>query len=1020
MIKIQTSIFTFFLLTQAYAQNDQVPIASSPQALDLAGGNTSSLYNGSRVEILPLASITNRETYDKLSVVYNGGGIQVDQLPGALGLGWSLSVGGAITREVRGADDFGDGFLTSDEPMIHGNDISGECFVGGRDVKNTLSRMASGVWDAEPDIFQYSFPGASGRFIFDFSDGQVKTLPEVPLQINPPAFSDPSGEWIIRSPGGFTFYFGGTNATEKTSGTIAGELVSTWYLTKIVGPGASEITYTYSEPSPVPQIEQVNKVRVSSRINCNHPQYLPREYEYRTNLTIKVRNLTRIDYGVETIEFRYKKFDDTFSHPSIKGTSFLDQIEVKSKQNALTRSRYVFDYISDPDSSRYHLGVENGAQRIWLAGFEEEITGEKHKFWYYDEQSLPDYGSLEQDFWGFYNGKNGTLDASDFNSHVPTEFFPNTRFCNDCPGPGMSCYPLDVNTAGNKDVSSDLYYAKMGTLRLARYPAGGFRSFEYGLHQFEVPDYYGYGGSPYNDTGAGLRIKKVRTFRFFGDPNLTTTVYNFSGGLTTTPKLFTRIQLAGEFDQVIQSSNNKIFLTPVKGGGYVGYDRVSISVNGVLSESINFTNAPVLLNFSVGTGIMFPGYPALPTVTYSHINGYITQRTKYSNNVLLSKEIRKYSIQNALNIKASRGYGSDTNPSDNDCGYKIADYYLKASYRQLDTLIQIDYSGARDSIFSIYEYGNPSHKQATTITTFNTKNASEVFVSEIKYPQDITGAAFAVQAIYNSMADAGSYQIATPVEQLNSKIIGGEKYAISGTFDLYEELTDPARNVFKIKETYDLLLAEPYRITGPFHLYSTFQSSPHVQKTQANEYGDHHLLEESATNNGSVRQVLTWEEDAFNNPHMVAKTEYVERDQVFHTSFEYNTSAAPGQAYTGNYAYNGVYNVPGNSLKAGTYTLTFFQRVSGSWQPVSQRITHNGSSNIPVGQAGVLVDEIRIAPKSASITTYTYDVFGNVLTKTDANHRRLIHEYDSAGRLIKTIDHEGNVVRQLDYGVKTF
>ena len=61
---------------------------------------------GSNVVTLPLYSVSTGGVSIPVALSYNGRGIRVEQQASFVGLGWNLSFGGVITREVKGHPDF--------------------------------------------------------------------------------------------------------------------------------------------------------------------------------------------------------------------------------------------------------------------------------------------------------------------------------------------------------------------------------------------------------------------------------------------------------------------------------------------------------------------------------------------------------------------------------------------------------------------------------------------------------------------------------------------------------------------------------------------------------------------------------------------------------------------------------------------------------------------------------------------------------------------------------------------------
>lgn len=88
---------------------DQTVIPKSPDAaaLDKLNTNVVQLSSGEANIAFPLYDSKSSSIELPITLSYNSGGIQTDQLPTMVGLGWSLNVGGSISRVINGNPDEG-------------------------------------------------------------------------------------------------------------------------------------------------------------------------------------------------------------------------------------------------------------------------------------------------------------------------------------------------------------------------------------------------------------------------------------------------------------------------------------------------------------------------------------------------------------------------------------------------------------------------------------------------------------------------------------------------------------------------------------------------------------------------------------------------------------------------------------------------------------------------------------------------------------------------------------------------
>lgn len=140
---------------------------------------------------------------------------------------------------------------------------------------------------------------------------------------------------------------------------------------------------------------------------------------------------------------------------------------------------------------------------------------------------------------------------------------------------------------------------------------------------------------------------------------------------------------------------------------------------------------------------------------------------------------------------------------------------------------------------------------------------------------------------------------------------------------------------------------------------------------------------------------------------------------VFHTSFEEDTELISSDSKTGSQSHAGAYSI--NLPKtAGNYIITYWERVNGEWsyKEIPQTIVTGNEGTIVLGSQGSLIDEVRLYPIGAKMTTYTYEPLIGVTSVTDANNVTTYYKYDAFGRLELVKDSDKNIVRQYKYHYK--
>ncbi|MEM1409085.1 MAG: hypothetical protein AAGG59_20030, partial [Bacteroidota bacterium] len=164
---ITATLMAFPVVAQedSYFQN---PVPPSPNvvALEKYGNIPVSLYTGIPEISIPIHTLRSGQLTLPISLSYHASGLKVDEIPGWTGAGWSIQNGGLINREVRG------GF--PDELANHGFYAIGD-YVSNLTPPDPVTQTPEewlffdqidrGHYDLEPDMYNYSYPGGSGKFM---------------------------------------------------------------------------------------------------------------------------------------------------------------------------------------------------------------------------------------------------------------------------------------------------------------------------------------------------------------------------------------------------------------------------------------------------------------------------------------------------------------------------------------------------------------------------------------------------------------------------------------------------------------------------------------------------------------------------------------------------------------------------------------------------------------------------------------------------------------------------------------
>lgn len=105
--------------------------------------------------------------------------------------------------------------------------------------------------------------------------------------------------------------------------------------------------------------------------------------------------------------------------------------------------------------------------------------------------------------------------------------------------------------------------------------------------------------------------------------------------------------------------------------------------------------------------------------------------------------------------------------------------------------------------------------------------------------------------------------------------------------------------------------------------------------------------------------------------------------------------------------------------KAGQYTVTGTQTVTQGqtlhgWTNYTHEVTGVTTVSVTKSTPGY-IDELRLYPKTAIMTTYAYQPLVGMTTKCDVFGRFMRYEYDELGRLILIRDHDNNILKKICY-----
>jgi hypothetical protein len=330
-------------------------------------------------------------------------------------------------------------------------------------------------------------------------------------------------------------------------------------------------------------------------------------------------------------------------------------------------------------------------------------------------------------------------------------------------------------------------------------------------------------------------------------------------------------------------------------------------------------------------------------------------------------------------------------------------------------------------------YASNSHTLQTQSAKANSKN--QIIKDKIKYSFDYNTTT-CNDAFSIGIKNLNNKHVLLPIENLNIKSINGLDYIIGGTLLTYNSSSTTALKVFQLKINSPVLLStftESYvNTTGIF-----IKDSRYEEKAEFNSYDAfNNVLQEHYTSN--IFKSYIWD---YNNLYLTTECLNAERNNIAATSFEAdgtNTGwSIPSPlrdnttAITGSKSYSLFAGAITKSQLdiAKTYIVSYWskvgaQNVNGTngiagrsingWVYYEHKVS-NPSSGIITVSGFATIDELRLYPDKAQMSTYTYRPLIGITSQCDANNKISFYEYDSFNRLTLIRDQDNNILKKICY-----
>lgn len=1007
---------------------------------------------------IPIYEVTSGSLSVPISISYHASGRKVYDQDGPIALGWALSAGGSISRTIHGTADFGnykfpypfkiDGISNYNDLaylqriMRYQNDACGTLFP---------------FYDTEYDIFSYSFPGNSGKFIFK-DDNNTKTsvfLPYKPFVLTATNPAPNALSFQIVDDKGTLYQFAAAENTYLDDYSTTG-----WNLEKMISADKTDtISFTYT--GGVERRKTISQL--ITYIDNWWDQGQPAGPDDPNPAFSE--NTSQTDYNVSRIsEIKFRQGKVKFN--LVNGTLLIDNIQIINLNNEVIKT------INFNRAACYTQGeIQNSTNTLTSIDFKDKsvTTAEQYSFDYYPIINSDVNGPVNVrycDWWGYYNNSG--------QHHMLPKFTVSAL--------GYQYQTIDIgNASGNRMPS--LEPLKSGVLKKITYPTGGTTEFIYDNNKCVINN-----GNGNVITGPGLRIYQIkstdpgsnnittRTFKYGANESgygvlellpdastVTNTIsYLYMGSSSYVPSVWIikysreRFFSSGVYEELSELLDRPVIYQEVTeykgtetaniGKTVYNYDFSAWSTFGLTPKTIvynyNFWNTPSLIS----------------QIDYKN-QGNFYQKVKSiqsTYNSVVTEAIRGLHVERAYSTPQT-GYGTAYPPgsstlqsvcSEQEAAYQghppfstgplpiysFSDYQIQAGYKNLTQTVETLYTDAGNIVTTTSYSYNPKNLISSTSTT---TSKSETISSDIKYPFDYTGNAILSQMVSLNMLNY-------PVEQISKKGSATLKSVMTNYYNWGTSIPMIYPQTIDTKQG-----AGSYETRLRYYAYDNNGNPLSVSKEN------------------DVRNSYIW---GYSGTYPIAEVKNAKQNEIFFTSFEdgsgwdnsltaYDNTKSNSGKFSGRldkptagelvsvgtnwlsvslsqptkFHYSGwVYsNGPSAQIflymkRAGetgpyTYTDNVSTTTTNQWVYVEKdytvpadvvqltvRIDNNGGGS-------VWFDDIRLHPSNAMMTTYTYEPLIGMTSQSDVNNQNTYFDFDNYGRLKTIRDMKKNILKTYDY-----
>lgn len=998
-----------------------VPPSPEAAALTKYGDIPVSLSAGIPQISVPLFTVSTTRLNLPLSLSYHAAGFRVDEVPTAVGLGWSLQAGGMISRSVVGKPDEnttdGNGMLFYDY-----SDMPSDC--------PTSDLISNRLIDNHSDIYNFNVGNISGKFMYNIETKQIVLTPS---DLNVKITRDSTNNtFTLISEDGTIYRFEETETAEsEINFTTIQNVITGWVLTKIISADLTDTIFLkYRSGQFYEELRESHSMEIGEKNGCISPlnfgliqQGIITSYSGLAGGSTNVaRSLTFTSHYYQLLDtIIFKNGYITIDYPSANNSWVerrIKEIKLYNDRGLLKSVEFIHGFWSYNNDTANLYANRLRLDSVYFKG-EDSLIINKYGF-DYNPNSLPPYRksyyevNCQVDHWGYYNANaNKTLIPGFAPGSYSTSYDPTD-------------YPAFNNyVAENREVNPAVNQACM--LTKITYPTGGYTTFEYESNRAA--------GYAFSDYVGGLRIKQIKNFDSEGaSPLIKTYVYGHNeDGMGTFIQSLNQSDFA--YDRIVWDFADCGFANPA-------YD---YSLNSFFTSSSSGS-----LGLSFGVPVMYEKvteYIGTPDnnvgkteyfydfeSNFSYPTNYdslfvlgdtYTTDLSWSRGQLTKKRIYKYDNAGGemgpyMLIQEDSTIFGELKTTVFDVGYEVDrlylyrgitfaaceqgwgyttfnynDYYfIPVTYKSgvkkpLSTIVKtFDNEGNISTTTTAIAYSNLSHLYPTQTSTTNSK--MQTIVTRHYYPQDKDNiAGISATPAYTALTGMVSKNIVA-VNVQEEKLKDGNPVALKRT-----DFKEFATNHFLPQYVHMKVGANDAELRAEFLQYDT--------------YGN--ILEHKKSDDIVISYL--WD---MKGMYPVAEVSNALNKDIYYTSFEEGDGNSSGNdSKTGRFSKTNGLTKSLSGLTNGDYVLSYWKKTGPAWVLNRNNVTiTTGTYTINISSSDQ-VDEVRFYPVKALMTTYTYEPHVGVTSTCSISDKVAYYEYDNFSRLSLLRDEDKNIVKKYCY-----